>query len=201
MKLSNWILDLAGGGDAWAVYFAAREMKAAGEDVIELTVGEHDFPTPKPILDAMAAAAHGGHTGYAEIPGVPTLRAAVAGRVSDSTGVANGPENVLITPGGQAALFAAHSAVLEPGETGLYIDPYYATYPGTIRGAGGVPVSVAARPEDGFRPSARTIADAASGDRGKKPAHQHPQQPDRGDLRAPRPSRRSARSARPATSG
>ena len=100
MKLSNRILDLAGGGDAWAVYFAAREMKAAGEDVIELTVGEHAFPTPKPILDAMAAAAHGGHTGFAEIPGVPALRATTARRVSDRTGVATGPDNVLVTPGG-----------------------------------------------------------------------------------------------------
>ena len=162
MKLSNRILDLAGGGDAWAVYFAARKIKAAGEDVIELSVGEHDFPTPKPILDAMATAAYGGHTGYAEIPGVAALRAAIARRVSDSTGVATGPGNVLVTPGGQSALFAAHSAVLEPGETGLYIDPYYATYPGTIRAAGGVPIPVAARPEDGFRPNVRDIAEVAA---------------------------------------
>ncbi len=161
MQLSNRILDLAGGGDAWAVYFAAREMKSRGEAVIELTIGEHDFPTPAPILDAMAAAAHGGHTGYAEIPGVPALRAAVAERVADRTGVATGPENVLITPGGQAALFAAHTAVLEPGQTGLFIDPYYATYPGTIRGAGGLPRAIATRPEDDFRPRAEAITAAA----------------------------------------
>ena len=161
MHLSNRILDLAGGGDAWAVYFAAREMKAAGEAVIELTVGEHDFPTPSAILDAMAAAAQDGHTGYAEIPGVPALRQAVARRVTERTGVATGPENVLITPGGQAALFAAHTAVLDPGQTGLFIDPYYATYPGTIRATGAEPVAVAARPEDGFAPRARALAAAA----------------------------------------
>ena len=161
MQLSNRILDLAGAGDAWSVYFAAREMTARGEAVIELTVGEHDFPTPRPILDAMTAAAHGGHTGYAEIPGVPALRAAVARRVTERTGHPTGPDNVLITPGGQAALFAAHTAVLEPGQAGLYIAPYYATYPGTIRGTGAMPRAVTARPEDGFCPSPDAIGAAA----------------------------------------
>jgi len=135
MKLSNRILDLAGGGDAWVVYSTAHAMKAAGAEIIDLTVGEHDFPTPKPVLDAMVAAALGGHTGYAEIPGVPALREAVARRVAARTGVTTGSENVLITPGGQAALFAARSAVLEPGDSALFIAPYYATYPGTIPGA------------------------------------------------------------------
>ena len=90
----------------------------------------------------MHRAARAGHTGYAAVPGIPDLRATVAARVQARTGVPTGPQNVVITPGGQSALFAAHIAALDPGERALYLDPYYATYPGTIRGAGGVAVSV-----------------------------------------------------------
>ena len=64
-------------------------------------------------------------------------------------------------PGGQAGLYASHHAVLDAGDTALFIDPYYATYPGTIRGVGGVPLAIAARPDDGFLPDAAAIAAVA----------------------------------------
>jgi arginine:pyruvate transaminase len=161
MKYSDRISALAGGGAAWDVYFKALRMAAAGETLTMLTIGEPDIRTAPAILDAMHAAAKAGHTGYAAIPGIPALRETVARRVSERTGVKTTPDNVMITPGGQPALFAAHSAVLDPGAVGLYIDPFYATYPGTILGVGGVPVAVQTRAEDGFLPDAGTIADAA----------------------------------------
>ncbi|PIE07230.1 MAG: aspartate aminotransferase [Rhodobacterales bacterium] len=161
LKLSNRLRALSGGGDAWAVFSAAREMIARGETVVDLTIGEHDFRTPGQILDAMTASARAGYTGYTAIAGDPGLRAAVAARLAARSGVATGPENVFITAGGQAALFAAHAAVLDPGQTGLFIDPFYATYPGTIRATGGVPVAVTAPAEEGFRPRAAAIAAAA----------------------------------------
>jgi arginine:pyruvate transaminase len=83
--------------------------------------------------------------------------------VAARTGVPTGPGNVLITPGGQAALFAAHHLVGEAGARALFVDPYYATYPGTIRGAGLVPVAVRARAEDGFLPRAADIDARAEG--------------------------------------
>ena len=73
--------------------------------------------------------------------------------------------NVVVTPGGQAALFATHAATCDAGDTALFIDPYYATYPGTLRGAGAVARSVAATPEHGFQPRARDVAAAAGGAR------------------------------------
>lgn len=161
MELSNRITGLSGGGTAWAVFFRARQMAAAGEPVTELTIGEHDVRTAPDILDEMHKAARAGHTGYADIPGVPDLRAAVADRVSRMTGVATTPANVLITPGGQAGLFAAHAAVLDPGEVGLHVDPYYATYPGTIAATGARALAVPTRPEDGFLPQPGAIAEAA----------------------------------------
>jgi arginine:pyruvate transaminase len=146
-----------GGSDGWEVFYRARAMVAAGEDVTELTIGEHDIGTDKAILDAMHAAALAGHTGYAMVPGTDGLRDAVAARVTARTGVATARGNVIVTPGGQAGLFAAHMAVCAPGDTALYIDPYYATYPGTIRGASAKAVAIPTRAEDGFLPDADTI--------------------------------------------
>jgi len=164
MELSQRLVGLTGNdGDGWGVFYRARDMIAHGVDVIELTIGEHDIRTAPVILKAMDEAARAGHTGYAAVPGVDDLRRAVAERVQARTGVETGVENVLITPGGQAGLFATHAAVCDAGQRALFIDPYYATYPGTIRGVGGVPVPVAAQAGDGFEPRAEEIEAAAQG--------------------------------------
>ena len=161
MQLSQRITTLLGDGDdGWGVFYRARAMKAAGREVIELTIGEHDIRTDRSILDAMHRAALAGHTGYASIPGIPALRDAVAARVQARTGVPTARENVLITPGGQAGLFATHHACADPGDTALYVDPAYVTYPGVLRALGLVPRAVGARPEDGFQPRAGDL-DAA----------------------------------------
>lgn len=154
---------LSGGSDGWEVFNKAREMIAAGTSVTELTIGEHDIRTAAPILQDMHRAAMGGHTGYASIPGIPALRETVAARVTERTGVPTRPENVMITPGGQSALFAAHTAVIDAGDTGLYIDPYYATYPGTLRSASAVPVAVKAHGAEAFQPRAADIDAVAKG--------------------------------------
>ncbi len=72
---------------------------------------------------------------------------------------------MIVTPGGQSALFAAHQFVGDPRDRALLIDPYYATYPGTIRSAGLEPVAVTARAEAGFEPLEEDLADAAPGAR------------------------------------
>ncbi|WP_371059604.1 pyridoxal phosphate-dependent aminotransferase [Rhodosalinus sp. 5P4] len=166
MELSRRIRTLnEGGSDGWELFYRARALKAAGQPVTELTVGEHDVPTHPEILAAMQSAAAAGHTGYAMVPGVDALRDAVAERVAARTGVPTGRENVLITPGGQAGLFAAHMALCDPGDRALYLDPYYATYPGTIRAAGAEAVRVETRAEDGFQPQAEAVAEKAAGAR------------------------------------
>ena len=162
MQLSLRITGLLGGGsDGWGVFLRARQMIEQGTQVTELTIGEHDIRTAAPILQDMHRAALAGHTGYAAIPGTTGLRDAVAARLQERTGVPTTRDNVLITPGGQSALFAAHMATCNPGDTALYIDPYYATYPGTIRGVSALPHAIAARAEDAFQPRADVIAAAA----------------------------------------
>ena len=117
MQLSTRITGLNGGGsDGWGVFYKARAMVAAGLDVTELTIGEHDIRTDPAILEAMHDAAKGGHTGYASVPGVSALRDKVAARLTERTGVTTGRDNIVITPGGQAGLFAAHMALCDPGD-------------------------------------------------------------------------------------
>ncbi|WP_456390504.1 pyridoxal phosphate-dependent aminotransferase [Profundibacter sp.] len=164
MKQSDRISTLLGDGDdGWGIFLKAREMIAAGSDVVELTIGEHDIRTHPDILDAMNKAAIAGHTGYAEVPGIMTLRQAVAARVQARTGVPTTADNVMITPGGQSALFSAHHAVCDDGDTALYIDPYYATYPATLRAVGAIPQTIPAHAHDNFQPRASEIAKHAKG--------------------------------------
>ncbi|UWR27789.1 pyridoxal phosphate-dependent aminotransferase [Sulfitobacter sp. S223] len=164
MQASTRISSILGGGsDGWEVFLRARQMIAEGTAVTELTIGEHDIRTAAPILQDMHRASMAGHTGYAAIPGINALRDAIAARVTARTGVPTNRDNVMITPGGQSALFAAHMAVIDPGDTALYIDPYYATYPGTLRGASAVPVAIEAQAEAAFQPRPADIAAVADG--------------------------------------
>ena len=164
MELSHRITHINGGGsDGWDVFYKARRMVADGVDVAELTIGEHDIRTHPDILDAMHAAAKAGHTGYAMVPGTAALRETVAARIEARTGVPTTAANIMITPGGQSALYAAHIAVCDPGDTAVFIDPYYATYPGTIRGAGAIPKSIVTSPDTAFQPTADALMAATKG--------------------------------------
>lgn len=159
MKLAHRLININdGGSDGWDVFYRARQMIAAGLPITELTIGEHDIGTSPDILRAMHQSALGGHTGYASVPGTDKLRQIVADRIATRTGVPTTPANILITSGGQAGLFAAHTAVCNPGDGALFIDPYYATYPSTIRSAGAVPVPVITSPDTAFQPSAAALA-------------------------------------------
>ena len=154
MQLSKRIQQITtDGSDGWEILYKSRAMIAKGQDVLELTIGEHDIRTDPKILQAMHQAALGGHTGYASVPGTPELRRAVAARVQTRTGVATSHKNVLITPGGQAGLFASILCATDPGDGVVHFDPYYATYPTTIRAASCVPMPIKTGPENDFQPS------------------------------------------------
>jgi len=166
MKLSQRITRIIGdGSDGWDLFRKARAMIAQGIPVTELTIGEHDIRTDPAILAAMHQSATNGATGYASIPGIPALREAVAHRITAQTGVPTTAANILITAGGQFGLFAAHQAACDEGDRALFIDPYYATYPGTIRATGATPVPIRAEAADAFQPRAAAIAEKAAGAR------------------------------------
>jgi arginine:pyruvate transaminase len=164
MKLSSRITQITpSGADGWELYRKACDMAASGLPVVHMTHGDHDIRTDPAILTALHNAAKGGHTGYPSIPGIPALRQAIAARIAARTAVPTTSDNILVTAGGQGGLFMAHHAACDPGDVALFIDPYYATYPGTIRTVGAVPRSIRVAPEDGFQPKAAAIDAAAEG--------------------------------------
>jgi arginine:pyruvate transaminase len=146
--------------DGWGVHYRAREMAAAGRDVILLSVGDHDVLAGEDVIGAMAASAYGGALGYAPTAGTAALRAAIARRSVAMTGAETAPEHVMVTAGGQAALFAAMQATMDPGDACVLIDPFYATFPLTVRAAAGRVVAVGAEARDGFLPRPGAVAEA-----------------------------------------
>ncbi|SFU04453.1 pyridoxal phosphate-dependent aminotransferase [Mesorhizobium sp. YR577] len=148
------------GKDGWEVHFAAMNRKEAGEDIIMLSVGDHDFDTPTETVEACVTAVRGGYHHYTQLPGIPRLRAAMAKLSAQCTGVPTTADEVIATPGGQLALFAAAQAALDPGDHAIVVAPYYATYPPTFRAAGADFTIVETRAEDGFQPRAEDITAA-----------------------------------------
>ncbi|MGY6410526.1 MAG: pyridoxal phosphate-dependent aminotransferase [Alkalilacustris sp.] len=152
MRYASVTERLAGlGGAKWAVHMRARAMERAGRDVILLTIGEPDVPTPEALRGAAEAALHAGRTGYSNGQGEPGLLEALSARYTARLGRPIGPERFLCFPGTQTALFAVLSGVAEAGCEVLVGDPMYATYEGVIRAGGATPVPVPLSPDHGFR--------------------------------------------------
>ncbi|TAM97603.1 MAG: pyridoxal phosphate-dependent aminotransferase [Rhizobiaceae bacterium] len=148
------------GKDGWEVHFAAYKRQAAGEDILMLSVGDHDFPTPSATVEACVKALREGHHHYTPLPGLPRLRQAIARLSTESTGVETTASEILAMSGGQSALFAAAHGVLDPGDHAVVVAPYYATYPGTFRSAGAAFTILEASAEDGFEPRAQALEQA-----------------------------------------
>jgi arginine:pyruvate transaminase len=145
------------GKDGWEVHSQASKRRQAGEPIIMLSVGDHDFHTPEQTVEACVREVRAGHHHYTHLPGIPRLRAAMALSTTACTGVHTLPEEILATPGGQAALFAAAMATLDPGDHVIIIAPYYATYPPTFRATGADFSVVEASAANGFQPVATDI--------------------------------------------
>ncbi|MGB3538075.1 MAG: pyridoxal phosphate-dependent aminotransferase [Mesorhizobium sp.] len=145
------------GKDGWEVHFSAMTRKEAGEPIIMLSVGDHDFDTPAETVEACVTAVRAGYHHYTQLPGIPALREAMAKASTQCTGVSTTADQVIATPGGQAALYAAVQSVLDEGDHAIVVAPYYATYPGTFRAAGATFTVVETRAENGFQPDAKAI--------------------------------------------
>lgn len=158
---SNRITGIVPSGKTgWEVHMAAHARKQAGEDILMLSVGDHDFDTSAETVAACEHALRSGHHHYIPLPGLPRLRAAMAGLSTACTGVETAPEEVIVTQGGQGALYAACQGILDPGSHAVVVTPYYATYPGTVRATGAAVTEVEASADDGFEPRAEAIAAA-----------------------------------------
>ncbi|MCY0093988.1 pyridoxal phosphate-dependent aminotransferase [Hoeflea ulvae] len=144
------------GGAKWAIHQRCREMKAAGADIIELTIGEPDLPPDPRLFEICHQSMLAGRTGYSSGRGEPALLEAIAARYAKRRAGVD-TNNVLCFPGTQTALFATMMALTGPGDGVLVGDPFYATYEGVIVASGAHRQSVPLRPEHGFRMTAEDL--------------------------------------------
>ena len=143
-----------------AVTQKARELKAAGRDVIGLGAGEPDFDTPDNIKDAAIAAIKRGETKYTAVEGIPELRKAIAAKFKRENGLDYAPSQTFVAAGGKAIIYNAMMATLNPGDEVICIAPYWVSYPDIVLLGGGKPVIVEAKIEDGFRLTPEALARA-----------------------------------------
>ena len=127
---------------AFDVMARARELEARGRNIIHLEIGEPDFDTPRPIVEAAKEALDQGWTHYGPPQGLPETRAAVSRYVSRTRGISVGPQNVCIVPGAKPMLFFPMLALLEPGDEVLYPDPGFPIYRSMIGFLDAKPVPV-----------------------------------------------------------
>lgn len=146
------------GSDKWRLTMAARARRAAGREVLDLTIGEPDVPTSTALIDVAASAMRDGRTGYSNGRGEAGLLAALSARHSARLGRAINTDRFLCLPGTQTSLYLALMAMSAPGDEVLLGDPMYATYEALVRASGATPVPVPLRPEAGFRLQAADVA-------------------------------------------
>jgi len=140
--------------NAFAVLARATELQRQGKDIINLGIGQPDFPTPDHIVEAAVKALRDGHHGYTPANGILPLREAVAADLHKRFSVEVSPEAVMIVPGGKVTMFMAILMFGEPGAEILYPDPGFPIYRSMIEYTGATPVPVPIREENGFAFSA-----------------------------------------------
>ncbi len=134
-----------------AVSNKARELKAAGRDVIGLGAGEPDFDTPDNIKKAAIDAITRGETKYTAVDGIPELKKAIAEKFKRENGIDYEPGQCFVAPGGKPIIYNAMMATLNPGDEVIIPAPYWVSYPDIVLLAGGTPVAVEATIEHNFK--------------------------------------------------
>ncbi len=134
-----------------AITAKAKQMRAEGVDVIGFGAGEPDFGTPDHVVDAAVEALRGGDTRYTPVGGTPALRAAIAEALRRDYGLEYGPGEITVSCGAKHTLYNLFMALLDEGDEVIIPAPYWVSYPEQVRLAGGAPVIVPTREDDGFR--------------------------------------------------
>jgi aspartate aminotransferase len=134
-----------------AITNKARELKAAGFDVIGLGAGEPDFDTPDNVKEAAVQAIKRGETKYTAVDGIPELKRAIVNKFARENGLTYKPSEITVGSGGKQVLYNALLATLNPGDEVIVPSPYWVSYPDIVLLAGATPVVVETKLEDGFK--------------------------------------------------
>jgi aspartate aminotransferase len=140
--------------NAFAVLARATELAAGGRDIINLGIGQPDFPTPPHVVEAAVKALRDGQHGYTPAVGILPLREAIAADVHRRFKAEVSPDSIMVVPGGKVTMFAAILMFGEPDAEILYPDPGFPIYRSMIEFTGATPVAVPMREANGFAFSA-----------------------------------------------
>jgi len=135
----------------------ARELRAAGRDIVGLTSGEPDFDTPPNVCEAVVRAMAASKTKYTDVGGTPELKAAISAKFKRDNGLDYGPNELIVGTGGKQIIFNALMCTVDSGDEVIVPAPYWVSYPDIALLADGTPVIVACRPEDGFKLRAEAL--------------------------------------------
>ncbi len=137
----------------------AKEMKARGEDVINLSAGEPDFPPPEEATEEVCRAVRKGYGRYTASQGIEELRSAIAEKLRRENGIECTPEQVIVTPGAKMAIYAAVMVLVDPGDEVLIPEPWWVSYPAMVELAEGRAVYVPTKEEEGFRLTPEAVSE------------------------------------------
>ncbi|MGD8957277.1 MAG: aminotransferase class I/II-fold pyridoxal phosphate-dependent enzyme [Chromatiaceae bacterium] len=140
----------------------ARAMEAQGRDVVHLEIGEPDFVSPQPVIDAAHQALRAGFTHYTPATGLSSLRETLAGYYRRRFGESVDPRRILVTPGASGALQLVLAALINPGDRVLHTDPGYPCNRHLVSLFGGVPVPLAVTVDSGYRVTESALSAAMS---------------------------------------
>lgn len=140
-----------------AIADRAKDLKAAGKNVIALAQGEPDMDTPQNICEAAIRAIREGQTRYTPVDGTGALKQAILGKFSRDHGVAAKPEQVIVCTGGKQVLFNALVATIGPGDEVLIPAPHWVSYPDMVNIADGTPVILPCGEDAAFKLDARQL--------------------------------------------
>ena len=156
VKISNRVAQIKPSATI-TVSQKARDLKAAGREIISLGFGEPDFDTPQHVKDAAAAAIAAGRTKYTPIPGTEELREAIVAKFRRDNGLEYGINQIIVSNGAKQSLFNLLLALLNEDEEVIIPAPYWVSYPDMVKLAGGQPVILNAGTESDFKITARQL--------------------------------------------
>ncbi len=138
----------------------AGRLREAGRDIIVLSVGEPDFPTPEHIKDAAREALARNDTKYTAVDGSRLLKEAIVAKLERDNGLAYAPDQILVSSGAKQSCYNACLALLDPGDEAIVLAPYWVSYPDMVRLADATPVIVTSTGRHGFKVAAEQLAAA-----------------------------------------
>lgn len=139
-----------------------KELQKIDQEIINLTGGEPDFPTPQPICDEVNRQLAAGNTHYSDSKGNEDLRIRIAKKLREENDAPFTPDQILVTPGAKLAVYLAVRSILNPGDEAIWLTPGWVSYPSIVEVSGGVPVAVHLNYEEDYRITAEALEAAAS---------------------------------------